>query len=124
MHVPVVRGREVVRSASRRDCGGLAAAAEPRACSVASRLMMPMVAMQRVRWFTSTCLLLVVTAVASISPAQQPTVTSSYGPTNQTATFGEIKAARMAVKAGRAKAHADLLSSRYVLDARTDLVHP
>jgi hypothetical protein len=76
---------------------------------------MPSVAMQRTIWFTSTCLLLVVTAVASISPAQQATVTSSYGPTNQTETFGQIKAGRMAVKVGRAKAHADLLSSRYVL---------
>jgi hypothetical protein len=74
---------------------------------------------QRVTWFMSSCLLLVVT-VASVNPAQQPTVTSSYGPTNQTETFGQIKAARMAVKAGRAKAHADLLSSRYVLDARAD----
>ena len=53
------------------------------------------------------------TAVASVSPAQQPTVTSSYGPTNQTETFGQIKAARMAVKAGRAKAHADLLVTVY-----------
>jgi cytochrome c peroxidase len=60
------------------------------------------------------------TAVASVSPAQQPTVTSSYGPTNQPATFAQIKAARLAVKAERARAHAGLLSSRYVLDARTD----
>jgi cytochrome c peroxidase len=80
--------------------------------------------MQRTGWFTSTCLVLVVTAVASISPAQQPAVTSSYGPTNQTETFGQIKSARMAVKAGRARAHADLLSSRYVLDARTHLAGP
>ena len=75
---------------------------------------------QRATWFMSSCLLLVVTEVASVSQAQQPTVTSGYGPTNQTETFGQIKAARMAVKAGRAKAHADLLSSRYVLDARAD----
>jgi hypothetical protein len=68
----------------------------------------------------SSGLLLVVTVVASVSPAQQPTVTSSYGPTDQSETFDQIKAHRMAVKAARAKAHADLLSSRYVLDARTD----
>jgi cytochrome c peroxidase len=60
------------------------------------------------------------TAIASVSPPQQPTVTSSYGPTNQPATFAQIKAARLAVKAERARAHAGLLSSRYVLDARTD----
>ena len=49
-------------------------------------------------------------------------MTSSYGPTNQTETFDQIKAARMAVKAARARVHADLLSSRSVLDARTDPV--
>ena len=52
--------------------------------------------------------------------AQQPAVTSSFGPTNQTETFDQIKAGRMAVKAERARAHAALLASRYVLDARTD----
>ena len=70
----------------------------------------------RTTWFMSGCLVLVVTGIA----AQQPAVTSSYGPTNQTQTFAQIKAARMAVKAGRAREHADLLSSRYVLDVRTD----
>ena len=61
-------------------------------------------------------LVLIVTGIT----AQQATVMSSYGRTNQTETFDQIKARRIAVKAARAKAHADLLSSRYVLDARTD----
>jgi cytochrome c peroxidase len=73
---------------------------------------------RRAAWFASSCLALIVTGLA----AQQGTVTSSYGPTNQSDTFDQIKAARMAVKAARAKAHADLLSSRYVLDARIDPV--
>jgi cytochrome c peroxidase len=47
--------------------------------------------------------------------AQAPKVVSSFGPTNQNMTFSQIKAARMAVKAERAKAHADLLASRYDL---------
>jgi cytochrome c peroxidase len=73
---------------------------------------------RRTTWVLSSCLLLIVTGMA----AQQATVTSSYGPTNQTETFDQIKAARMAVKAARARAHATLLSSRYVLDAKTDPV--
>ena len=67
-------------------------------------------------WFLSMWLVLIVTGIT----AQQATVMSSYGRTNQTETFDQIKARRIAVKAARAKAHADLLSSRYVLDARTD----
>ena len=74
--------------------------------------------MRRITWFVSSCLLLIATGMA----ARQATVTSSYGPTNQTDTFDQIKAARMAVKSARAKAHAVLLSSRYVLDARIDPV--
>jgi cytochrome c peroxidase len=73
---------------------------------------------RRTTWFVSSCVALIVTGTA----AQQPIVRSSYGPTNQTETFEQIKAARMAVKAVRATAHADLLSSRYVLDTRTDPV--
>jgi hypothetical protein len=73
---------------------------------------------RRTRWFVASCLVLIVTGIA----AQPPTVTSSYGPINQTETFDQIKAAGMAVKAARASAHADLLSSRYVLDAKTDPV--
>src|SRR5450759_4414107 len=49
--------------------------------------------------------------------AQSKKVVSSYGPTNQDVTFDQIKAARLAVKAERAKAHADLLASRYDLKA-------
>ncbi len=52
--------------------------------------------------------------------AQQGSVVSSYGPTDQTQTFEQIKAGRMAVKAERAKAHADLLAARYNLDIKTD----
>lgn len=51
--------------------------------------------------------------------AQSPKVVSSYGPINQDQTFNQIKAARLAVKAERAKAQADLLSSRYDLKKAT-----
>jgi cytochrome c peroxidase len=61
-----------------------------------------------------------VMAVAVAAPAQQGGVTSSYGPINQTQTFEQIKAARLAVKAERAKAHADLLRERYDLAVKTD----
>jgi hypothetical protein len=47
--------------------------------------------------------------------AQSTKVVSSYGPNNQDLTFDQIKAARLAVKAERAKAHAALLASRYDL---------
>jgi cytochrome c peroxidase len=67
-------------------------------------------------WLLSSGLLFIAISIA----AQQGTVTSSYSPTNQTETFDQIKAARLAVKAERAKAHAEMLSSRYVLDGRTD----
>jgi hypothetical protein len=46
---------------------------------------------RRTAWFVSSCLALIVTGIA----AQQGTVTSSYGPTNQRDTFDQIKAARM-----------------------------
>src|SRR5450759_1151813 len=49
--------------------------------------------------------------------AQSKKVVSSYGPTNQEVTFDQIKTARLAVKAERAKAHAALLASRYELKA-------
>ncbi len=48
--------------------------------------------------------------------AQSTKVISSYGPNNQDMTFDQIKAARLAVKAERAKAHAALLASRYDLE--------
>ena len=47
--------------------------------------------------------------------AQSGKVVSSYGPNNLDMTFDQIKAARLAVKAERAKAHAALLASRYDL---------
>ena len=49
----------------------------------------------------------------------QSKVVSSYGPVNQDVTFDQIKAARLAVKAERAEAHAALLASRYDLKAAT-----
>ena len=52
-------------------------------------------------------------------PAQSTKVVSSYGPNNQDMTFEQIKAARLAVKAERAKAHAALLASRYDLKGAT-----
>ena len=53
------------------------------------------------------------------APAQSTKVISSYGPNNQDLTFDQIKAARLAVKAERAKAHAALLASRYDLKEAT-----
>ena len=50
------------------------------------------------------CILLVAGAATAVVSAQQGKVVSSYGPTNQDVTFDQIKAARMAVKAERAKA--------------------
>lgn len=49
--------------------------------------------------------------------AQSRKVVSSFGPTNQEETFDQIKAARLAVKPERARAHAALLASRYDLKA-------
>jgi cytochrome c peroxidase len=51
--------------------------------------------------------------------AQSGKVLSSYGPNNQDTTFDQIKAARLAVKAERARTHAALLASRYDLKAAT-----
>jgi cytochrome c peroxidase len=64
--------------------------------------------------------LLLVAALAYAVHAQQGEVISSYGPINQTETFEQIKAARLAVKAERASAHAALLAARYDLEVRTD----
>jgi cytochrome c peroxidase len=63
--------------------------------------------LHRISGALSACLALIGTGLA----AQQASV-----------TFDQIKAARMAVKATRAKVHADLLSSRYVLASTTDPV--
>jgi hypothetical protein len=54
-------------------------------------------------------------AGALAGQAQSPKVISSYGPNNQDMTFAQIKAARLAVKAERARIHAALLASRYEL---------
>ncbi len=63
-------------------------------------------------------LLALVTATGVVF-AQKGKVVSSYGPVNQTQTFDQIKAERMAVKASRAKEHQDLLNSRYDLSKKT-----
>ena len=55
--------------------------------------------------------------------AREGKIVSSYGPTNQDITFDQIKAARMAVKAERAKQHMELLSSRYDL-VKKDAAEP
>ena len=65
------------------------------------------------------CILLVAGAATAVVSAQQGKVVSSYGPTNQDRTFDQIKAARMAVKAERAKEHMELLNSRYDLSQKT-----
>ena len=65
-------------------------------------------------------LLLIAVSAGVIVYAQQPVkVVSSYGPTNQDMTFSQIKAARMAVKDTCAKAHQNLLNSRYDLSKKT-----
>ena len=69
--------------------------------------------------FFGICALLLAGAFAGIVFAQQGKIVSSYGPTNQDVSFEQIKAARMAVKAERAKQHMELLDSRYDLSKRT-----
>jgi len=65
------------------------------------------------------CILLVVGVATVLVFAQQGKIVSSYGPTNQDVSFDQIKAARMAVKAARAKEHMELLNSRYSLAKKT-----
>ncbi len=65
------------------------------------------------------CIMFVVVTAPSVIFAQQEKIISSYGPTNQTETFDQIKAARMAVKSERAKQHMELLNSRYDLSKKT-----
>ena len=67
------------------------------------------------------CILLVTGVATLVVSAQQGQVISSYGPTNQSVTFDQIKAARMAVKAERAKEHIELLNSRYDLSKKTTI---
>jgi hypothetical protein len=66
-----------------------------------------------------TCILLLVGVATVLVFAQQGKIVSSYGPTNQDVSFDQIKAARMAVKAARAKEHMELLNSRYSLAKKT-----
>ena len=65
------------------------------------------------------CVLLIAAVVTPPLHAQQAKIVSSYGPTNQDVSFDQIKAARMAVKAERAKEHMELLHSRYILTPKT-----
>ena len=64
------------------------------------------------------CILSVAGAATAVLSAQQGKVVSSYGPTNQDVTFDQIKAARMAVKAERAKQHLELVNFRYDLSKK------
>lgn len=66
----------------------------------------------------SICILLFMVPNTSVLLAQKGNVMSSYGPTNQSATFEQIKAERMAVKAERAKQHQTLLNMRYDLSSK------
>ncbi len=75
---------------------------------------------RRSMFLMSVFLLVLAMAVVASVQAQQGKVSSSYGPTNQTVTFEQIKAARLAVKGELAKAHGELLRARYNLDVKTD----
>lgn len=65
------------------------------------------------------CILFVLGIASVLVYAQQGKIVSSYGPTNQDVSFDQIKAARMAVKAARAKEHMQMLNSRYLLAKKT-----
>jgi len=69
--------------------------------------------------FIRICIMLLVGGIATTVLAQQGKVISSYGPVNQTETFDQIKAGRMAVKSERAKLQKELLNSRYDLSKKT-----
>ena len=64
------------------------------------------------------CTLLVAVASAPVSSAQSEKLVSSYGPINQDVDFSQVKAARMAVKAGHAEEHMKLLNARYDLSKK------
>ena len=64
--------------------------------------------------------LFAIAAAAAVLRAQQGARASSYGPTNQTQSFEQIKQARLAVKAQIAREHAALLNARYDLAPKTD----
>jgi cytochrome c peroxidase len=65
------------------------------------------------------CIMLLVWTNSTVVFAQMEKVISSYGPTNQTETFDQIKASRMAVKSERSKLQKELLNSRYNLSTKT-----
>ncbi|HAE37494.1 MAG TPA: cytochrome B6 [Candidatus Riflebacteria bacterium] len=69
--------------------------------------------------FIGICLLLAAVAATTVIFAEGKVI-SSYGPINQDTTFDQIKAARMAVKAERAKEHSEMLNSRYDLTIKSD----
>jgi cytochrome c peroxidase len=71
------------------------------------------------RKLISFCVSLIVAISVHVTFAQQATVVSSYGPTNQNVGFDQIKADRMKVKADRAKEHTALLNARYDLTKKT-----
>jgi cytochrome c peroxidase len=68
---------------------------------------------------TCMCIFLLLGGAATAVFSQKGKVVSSYGPTNQTETFEQIKAARMAVKSKNAKMHMQLLNTRYDLTKKT-----
>ncbi|NCS82537.1 MAG: cytochrome B6, partial [Ignavibacteria bacterium] len=65
------------------------------------------------------CIIFIIVFAPSVAFTQQGKIISSYGPTNQTETFDQIKRARMAVKSERAKQHLEMLNSRYDLSKKT-----
>lgn len=69
--------------------------------------------------FIGVCLFFAASVCGAKAYGQTGKVSSSYGPTNQNETFDQIKASRMAVKAGRAKEHLDLLKARYDLSSKS-----
>ncbi len=64
-------------------------------------------------------LMIAILSMTGLSLAYAGGVPSSYGPTNIDRSFDQIKAERMAVKAERARAHNDLLNTRYDLTKKT-----
>ncbi|MBU1170359.1 MAG: cytochrome B6 [Proteobacteria bacterium] len=67
----------------------------------------------------SIFIVLLLSSISTVASAEMKAVISSYGPTNQTETFDQIKAGRMAVKGERAKRQKALLNSRYDLTTKT-----
>jgi hypothetical protein len=70
--------------------------------------------------FTQIGIFLVMGTATAIVVAREAKVVSSYGPTNQDVSFEQIRAARMAVKAERAKEHKAMLDARYAFTGKTD----